>query len=74
MEVSFGQQLWTYLTYLATILLTYGNIRVYDRANGFVDRGAKQFVSMASQTETTYTEVRGVVQPRFRVLPEHNHG
>ena len=24
--------------------------------------------------QTTYTEVRGAAQPRFRVLPEHRHG
>ncbi len=73
-QASFGQQAWVYATYLMIILITYGSVRLYDRVCGLLGRGPRQFSSVASQTQTTYTEVRGAAQPRFRVLPEHSHG
>ncbi len=56
------------------ILVTYGTIRLYDQVSGILSRGPRQFVSVASQTQTTYTEVRGAAWPRFTVPPEHSHG
>ena len=62
-----------YLGYLVlvavVVLVTYLAIRAYDRVRRLV-----QFRDVASQTQTTYTEVCGAGRPRFRVLPEHSHG
>ena len=73
-EATFEQQLWTYATYVAIVLTTYGIIRFYDRVSGILSHGPRRFVSVASQTQTTYAEVRGAALPRFTVLPERSHG
>jgi hypothetical protein len=72
-DPSLGQQILTSCGHLVIVVMTYVAIRVYDRVSGAFGRGPKQFINVASQTQTTFSEVRGAAQPRFRVLPEHSH-
>ncbi len=44
-ETSSGQQLWTYATYLVTIFMTYGIMRLYDQVGDILIRSPEQFVS-----------------------------
>jgi len=63
-----------YLMLLMVVLITFGAVRLYDWVRGIIGREEKRFNSVGSQTQTTYTEVRGAARPRFMVLPEHSHG
>ena len=69
------QQVLRWITYLMIVLITVGAIRAYDHVARLVaPRATRSMTNVGSQTQTTYTEVRGAAQPRFRVLPEHAHG
>jgi hypothetical protein len=67
------QQFVTHLTYVFIILATIVCVRVWDRVSGGY-RSPRRTADVSSQTPTTYTEVRGAAQPRFRVLPQHLQG
>ncbi len=56
--------------YLLIVLMTYLAVRVFDWVKGAV----RQSRDVASQTQTTYTELRGAARARFQVLAEHSHG
>ena len=69
------QQVWRWITYLMIVLITVGAVRFYNHVTRLVaPLATRSTKSVGSQTQTTYTEVRGVARPRFRVLPEHAHG
>ena len=62
-------------TYLMLVLITVGAGKAYSHVTRLVALPATRSTkSVGSQTQTTYTEVRGAAQPRFRLLPEHAHG
>ncbi len=58
-------------TCVVVILLTFGCVRAYVWVSGLV-RGQRSR-NVASQTPTTYTQVRGAARPCFSVLAEHAH-
>jgi hypothetical protein len=61
--------------YILIVIITVAAVRAYDYVTRLAaPRAVRVTVSVASQTQTTYTEVRGAAQPRFRVLPEYAHG
>ena len=69
---SLGQQVLRWITYLMIVIVTVGAVRVYDRYQ--LLKAQRLTKEVGSQTQTTYTMVRGAAQPRFRVLPEHAQG
>ena len=72
---SLKQQALRWSTYLMIVLITVGAVRFYNHVTRLVaPLATRSTKSVGSQTQTTYTEVRGVARPRFRVLPEHAHG
>jgi hypothetical protein len=60
-----------FVEYLAIALITFLAIRLYDHLSKLLPARSRD---VASQTQTTYTEVTGAARPRFRVLSEHSHG
>ena len=72
---SLGQQVLRWLGYILIVIITVGVVRTYDYLILLAaPRATRSTTNVGSQTQTTYTEVRGAAQPRFRVLPEHSHG
>ena len=63
-----------YLVLVAVVVITIGAVSLYDGVRSHIGREEKRYCSAGSQTQTTYTEVRGAARPRFMVLPEHSHG
>ena len=78
-EASFGEMFMRFILLIMVISATVGAVRVYDRIK-LADSGkcraanTSKVASVKSQSQTTYTSVRGVLQPRFQVLPEYSQG
>jgi hypothetical protein len=84
-EASYGQQFMQFILLVVVISATVGAVRVYDRIKEACSGGGRAantnkvasvttHRSVGTQSQTTYTAVRGVLQPRFQVLPEYSHG
>jgi hypothetical protein len=74
-EESLMQAGMRWMSYILIVIITVAAVRAYDYVTRLAaPRAVRVTVSVASQTQTTYTEVRGAAQPRFRVLPEYAHG
>jgi len=88
-DVGIFEQFKMYSSYVIVIMMTIVFIRVYDKIKLMFtkpvaepprqepetqQRRAPSSVSVASQSQCTYTSVRGVAQPRFQVLPEYSQG
>jgi hypothetical protein len=81
-ETSYGERFIQFLFLVMIISATVGAVRVYDRIKEACGGGGRigQVAivitrrSVGTQSQTTYTSVRGVLHPRFLVLPEYSHG
>jgi hypothetical protein len=69
-EKNFMEQMGSWLSYVVIVIATVVAVRVYDR----LTTATRTTVSVGSQSQTTYTALRGVQEPRFQVLPEHSQG